>query len=193
MKKIIPFLVLTLSFSLSALLSNAQNNLEKSGGFKKYKLLSKYTNIYGQKAKTEEGPEMVSITYCPETIGDIPVDKIELYYLRDSLYRIKVFVAANNYEKLLNACKGSYGAPAMNLSNNETTQSQDSTLSHTGSTFADRYRWKSGKIVMDYNYIYPKSSGNPYAPKQLYLLYEAANYESTLKRVKSASYSSSDF
>jgi hypothetical protein len=49
------------------------------------------------------------IDYAKETIGDIPVKTIELYYLKDTLAKIIVQISPEYYEKLINACKSSFG------------------------------------------------------------------------------------
>src|SRR5436190_3474839 len=80
-------------------------SLDDNNGFKKYKLGSKFILGLGVKHKDEDGADQIVIDYGKETIGDIPVKTIELYYLRDTLAKIIVRVSPEYYAKLIEACK----------------------------------------------------------------------------------------
>src|ERR1700704_4334539 len=81
----------------------AQNlkRLEDNNGFKKYKLGSRYTSVYGMKNKAPDGADIVSIPYMGDKIGDIPVQNIQLYYLGDTLAKIIVNVSPEYSSKLV--------------------------------------------------------------------------------------------
>src|SRR5436190_1172508 len=99
--------------------SQSLKNLEDNNGFKKYKLGSKFVLGLGVKHRDEEGADKIVIDYAKETIGDIPVKAVELYYLKDTLAKIIVQVSPEYYEKLIDACKSSFGQPTKDISNNE--------------------------------------------------------------------------
>ena len=65
----------------------------------------------GVKHKDAEGADKIVIDYTKDMIGDIPVKAIELYYLKDTLAKIIVQVSPEYYEKLIAACKSSFGQP----------------------------------------------------------------------------------
>src|SRR5678809_578749 len=106
------------------LLFSAQGlkNLDDNNGFKKHKLGSRYTSLYGVKSKQEDGSEKVVINSTADKIGDIPVKTIELYYLKDTLAKIIVKVSPEYHARLIEASKNSFGIPTQNLSDNETTR-----------------------------------------------------------------------
>jgi len=167
--------------------------LENNNGFKHYKLKSRYTSVYGMKYKDPGGADKVVVNYTEEKIGDIPVRKIELYYLNDTLAKIKVDILPYNYEKLLNACQSNFGTPTADLSVNNKSLQKDSSLQIAGNTFLDRYQWKASKLTLEYNYIYPKISSDPYSVKELFLVYSLRDYDARLKRAGTRKYSRTDF
>src|SRR3982074_971164 len=90
---------------LTTVFAQAQNlkRLEDNNGFKKYKLGTRYTSVYGMKNRTADGSDVVSIPYMGEKIADIPVQNIQLYYLSDTLAKIVVNVSPENNIKLIEA------------------------------------------------------------------------------------------
>ena len=83
--------VISMSIMIS-LQAQSLKNLDENNGFKKYKLGSKFVMGYGVKHKDTDGADKIVIDYLKETIGDIPVKAVELYYLRDTLAKIIVKV-----------------------------------------------------------------------------------------------------
>jgi len=177
---------------LMVLTVQAQNlkNLEDNNGFKKYKLGSKFVLGLGVKHKDEEGADKIVIDYLNETIGDIPVKTIELYYLRDTLSKIIVRISPEYYVKLIDACKNSFGEPTKDFSSNEKVKF-DSTVSVN--SFKDNYIWKANRLRLEYFYFYPKISNGGYGSKSLYLSYILNDYGQRLQRAKRAANASKNF
>jgi len=167
------------------IISNVQaqslKNLEDNNGFKKYKLGSKFILGLGVKHKDPEGADKIVIDYSKDMIGDIPVKAIELYYLKDTLAKIIVQVSPEYYEKLIAACKSSFGQPTKDVSNNEKVK-----LDSTGSVnyYKDNYIWKATRLRLEYFYLYPKISSGAYATKSLYLTFILNDYGQRLQRVQ---------
>ena len=194
MKKLfLPCLLIALA--VLSITARAQNlkTLETNNGFKNHKLGSKYTSLYGVKSKDEDGAEKVVITYTTDKIGEIPVRRIELFYLNDTLAKILVHVSPENYTKLIEACKSSFGPPTANLSDNEATRKAKNETSNSGNNYKDQYIWKPKKFSMEYFYTYPKVNGSAYSARELYLNYSLNDYTQRLKRVKNGNYSGKDF
>ena len=139
---------------------------------------------YGIKNKQEDGSEKVVISYTKEKIGDIDVKAIELYYLKDTLSKIIVQFSPENYQKLLEACKNSFGEPTKDMSGNDITSKGN---------FNDLYVWNTEKFSMQYYYSHPKISGGGYDVKELYLDYHFSDYLLRQQRVKKVNYSSKNF
>ena len=167
--------------TMPTLRAQSLKSLEENNGFKKYKLGSKFVLGYGVKQKDEEGADKIIIDYANETIGDIPVKTIELYYLRDTLAKIIVRVPPNYYTKLIDAVKNSFGSPTQDVSSNEKV-TLDSTLSPH--LYKDNFLWKTGRLRMEYFYSYPKVSTGAYGVKNLYLAYVLNDYGQRLQRAK---------
>ena len=165
-------------------------NLEDNNGFKKYKLGSKFVLGLGIKYKDEEGADRIVIDYTKESIGDIPVKTIELYYLRDTLAKIIVRISPEYYEKLMDACKSSFGQPTKDFSNNEKVKF-DSTVSVNA--YKDNYIWKANRLRLEYNYFYPKISNGAYGARNLYLTYILNDYGPRLQRAKRGANASKNF
>ncbi len=178
--------------SLSAQ-SQGLKMLESNNGFKKYKLGSKYSSVYGIKNKMEDGADKVVISYTAEKIGEIPVQLIELFYLNDTLSKILVHVSPENHAKILEGCKNSFGQPATDLSDNESTRKVKNDLSNSGNSFRDQYLWKPKNFSMEYYYIYPKVSGNAYSARELFLNYSLNNFNARLQKAKKGNLSGKDF
>ena len=84
--------VISMSIMIS-LQAQSLKNVDENNGFKKYKLGSKFVMGYGVKHKDTDGADKIVIDYLKETIGDIPVKAVELYYLKDTLAKIIVKVS----------------------------------------------------------------------------------------------------
>jgi len=170
----------------------AQNlkNLEDNNGFKKYKLGSKFVLGLGVKHKDAEGADKIVIDYSKETIGDIPVKAIELYYLKDTLAKIIVQISPEYYEKLIEACKSSFGQPTKDVSNNEKVK-----FDSTGPVnyYKDNYIWKATRLRLEYFYLYPKISSGGYGTKSLYLAYILNDYGQRLQRIQRGINSAKNF
>jgi hypothetical protein len=192
-KLLLPFLLIALpAFSITA---HAQNlkTLETNNGFKNHKLGSKYTSLYGVKSKDEDGAEKVVIPYTTDKIGEIPVRRIELFYLNDTLAKILVHVSPENYTKLAEACKSSFGPPTADLSDNEATRKAKNETANASNNYKDQFIWKPKKFSMEYFYTYPKVNGSAYSARELYLNYSLNDYTQRLNRVKNGNYSGKDF
>ena len=170
----------------------AQNlkNLEDNNGFKKYKLGSKFILGLGVKHKDAEGADKIVIDYTKDMIGDIPVKAIELYYLKDSLAKIIVQVSPEYYEKLIEACRSSFGQPTKDISNNEKVK-----FDSTGPVnyYKDNYIWKATRLRLEYFYLYPKISSGAYGTRTLYLAYILNDYGQRLQRAQRAINSAKNF
>ena len=175
---------------MSNMQAQSLKNLEDNNGFKKYKLGSKFVLGLGVKYKDAEGADKIVIDYAKETIGDIPVKTIELYYLKDTLAKIIVQVPPEYYEKLINACKSSFGQPTKDFSNNEKVK-LDSTASVN--YYKDNYIWKATRMRMEYFYLYPKVSSGAYGTRSLYLTYILNDYGQRLQRVQRGINSAKNF
>jgi hypothetical protein len=195
-----PFSMKKILFYISCLLvgvivtSNLQaqslKNLEDNNGFKKYKLGSKLVLGLGVKYKDAEGADKIVIDYTKDMIGDIPVKAIELYYLKDTLAKIIVGISPEYYEKLINACKSSFGQPTRDVSNNEKVK-----FDSTGSVnyYKDNYIWKATRFRMEYFYQYPKTGSGAYGTRNLYLMYILNDYGQRLQRVQRGINSAKNF
>jgi hypothetical protein len=192
MKKIflLVFYLLAGVFVTSSMQAQSLKNLEDNNGFKKYKLGSKFVLGLGVKHKDEEGADKIVVDYAKETIGDIPVKAIELYYLKDTLAKIVVQVSPEYYEKLIDACKSSFGQPTKDVSNNEKVRS-DSTASPN--YYKDNYMWKATRLRMEYFYLYPKMGSGAYGTRTLYLTYILNDYGQRLQRVQRGINSAKNF
>ena len=170
----------------------AQNlkSLEDNNGFKKYKLGSKFVLGLGIKHKDQDGADKIVIDYTKEMIGDIPIQAIELYYLRDTLAKIIVRISPEYYAKLIDLCKSSFGEPTRDFSSNEKVKF-DSTVSVN--SFKDNYIWKANRLRLEYFYLYPKISSGAYGAKMLYLTYILNDYGQRLVRVQKGTNSARNF
>ena len=177
-------------FVASSMQAQSLKNLEDNNGFKKYKLGSKFVLGLGVKHKDEEGADKIVVDYAKETIGDIPVKAIELYYLKDTLAKIIVQVSPEYYEKLIDACKSSFGQPTKDISNNEKVK-----FDSTGSPnyYKDNYMWKATRLRMEYFYLYPKMGSGAYGTRTLYLNYILNDYGQRLQRVQRGINSAKNF
>jgi len=184
------FCLVTGILIISNLQAQSLKNLEDNNGFKKYKLGSKFVLGLGVKHKDAEGADKIVIDYAKETIGDIPVKTIELYYLKDTLAKIIVQVSPEYYEKLIDACRSSFGQPTKDVSNNEKVKF-DSTASPN--YYRDNYIWKATRMRMEYFYLYPKISSGAYGAKNLYLTYILNDYGQRLQRVQRGVNSAKNF
>jgi len=192
MKKILfcIFCLLAGVLAISNIQAQSLKNLEDNNGFKKYKLGSKLVLGLGVKYKDAEGADKIVIDYTKDMIGDIPVKTIELYYLKDTLAKIIVQVSPEYYEKLIAACKSSFGQPTKDFSNNEKVKS-DSTASVN--YYKDNYIWKATRLRMEYFYLYPKISSGAYGTRSLYLAYILNDYGQRLQRVQRGINSAKNF
>ena len=165
-------------------------NLETNNGFKNYKLGSKFNMAYGVKRKDGDGVDKVVIDYTKETIGDIPVKTIELYYLKDTLAKIIVKIPPNYYQKLLEGCNATFGLYTADISNNaeKTSDSSASSINYT-----NNYIWKTKSFQMEYVYYYPKSGTGAYGNTTLHLAYVLNDFPLRLKRVKAYSNPAKNF
>ncbi len=177
--------------AISRLQAQSVKNLDQNNGFKKYKLGSKFVVGYGIKYKDEEGADRIVIDYAKESIGDIPVKTIELYYLRDTLAKIIVRVSPEYYEKLLDACKDGFGQPTQDISSNQKVNKDTAAVSVN--YYKDDYIWKASRLRMEYYYSYPKLSGGAYGNKSLYLAYALNDYWQRLQRVKKGANTAKNF
>lgn len=170
--------------------SQSLKNLEDNNGFKKYKLGSKFVLGLGVKHRDEEGADKIVIDYAKETIGDIPVKAVELYYLKDTLAKIIVQVSPEYYEKLIDACKSSFGQPTKDISNNEKGKFDSSSYENY---YKDNYVWKAPRLRMEYFYLYPKMGSGAYGTRTLNLTYILNDYGQRLQRVQRGINSSKNF
>jgi len=177
-------------FIISNIQAQNLKNLEDNNGFKKYKLGSKFVLGLGVKHKDAEGADKIVIDYTKDMIGDIPVKAIELYYLKDTLAKIIVQVSPEYYEKLIEACRSSFGQPTKDFSNNEKVK-----FDSTGSVnyYKDNYIWKATRLRLEYFYLYPKISSGAYATRNLYLTYILNDYGQRLQRVQRGINSAKNF
>jgi len=156
-------------------------SLEENNGFKKYKLNSKLVLGLGIKHKDADGSDKIVIDYTKDAIGEIPVKSIELYYLKDTLAKIIVNISPEYYEKLIDACKSSFGEPTRNFSSNDKVKF-DSTISTN--YYKDNYIWKANRLRLEYFYFYPKTGSGAYGTRTLYLAYILNDYGQRLQRVQ---------
>ncbi|HEX6168305.1 MAG TPA: hypothetical protein VFZ33_01335 [Chitinophagaceae bacterium] len=175
---------------ITSMQAQSLKSLEENNGFKKYKLGSKFVLGLGIKHKDQDGADKIVISYTKEMIGDIPVQSIELYYLRDTLAKIIVRISPEYYAKLIDLCKSSFGEPTKDFSSNEKVKF-DSTVSVNN--FKDNYIWKANRLRLEYFYLYPKISSGAYGAKMLYLTYILNDYGQRLVRVQKGSNSARNF
>ena len=175
---------------ITSMQAQSLKSLEENNGFKKYKLGSKFVLGLGIKHKDQDGADKVVISYTKDMIGDIPVQSIELYYLRDTLAKIIVRISPEYYAKLIDLCKNSFGEPTKDFSSNEKVKF-DSTVSVNN--FKDNYIWKANRLRLEYFYLYPKISSGAYGAKMLYLTYILNDYGQRLVRVQKGSNSARNF
>jgi len=175
---------------ITSMQAQSLKSLEENNGFKKYKLGSKFVLGLGIKHKDQDGADKIVISYTKDMIGDIPVQSIELYYLRDTLAKIIVRISPEYYAKLIDLCKNSFGEPTKDFSSNEKVKF-DSTVSVNN--FKDNYIWKANRLRLEYFYLYPKISSGGYGAKMLYLTYILNDYGQRLVRVQKGSNSAKNF
>ena len=175
---------------ITSMQAQSLKSLEENNGFKKYKLGSKFVLGLGIKHKDPDGADKIVISYTKDMIGDIPVQSIELYYLRDTLAKIIVRISPEYYAKLIDLCKSSFGEPTKDFSSNEKVKF-DSTVSVNN--FKDNYIWKANRLRLEYFYLYPKISSGGYGAKMLYLTYILNDYGQRLVRVQKGSNSAKNF
>ena len=175
---------------ITSMQAQSLKSLEENNGFKKYKLGSKFVLGVGIKHKDQDGADKVVISYTKDMIGDIPVQSIELYYLRDTLAKIIVRISPEYYAKLIDLCKSSFGEPTKDFSSNEKVKF-DSTVSVNN--YKDNYIWKANRLRLEYFYLYPKISSGAYGAKMLYLTYILNDYGQRLVRVQKGSNSAKNF
>ena len=166
---------------ITSMQAQSLKSLEDNNGFKKYKLGSKFVLGLGIKHKDADGADKIVIDYTKEMIGDIPVKSIELYYLRDTLAKIIVNISPEYYEKLIDACKGSFGQPTRDISSNEKVKSDSSASTNYNK---DNYIWKANKLRLEYFYLYPKITSGAYGTRTLYLTYILNDYGQRVQRVQ---------
>lgn len=175
---------------ITSMQAQSLKSLEENNGFKKYKLGSKFVLGLGIKHKDQDGADKIVISYTKDMIGDIPVQSIELYYLRDTLAKIIVRISPEYYAKLIDLCKNSFGEPTKDFSSNEKVKF-DSTVSVNN--FKDHYIWKANRLRLEYFYLYPKISSGAYGAKMLYLTYILNDYGQRVVRVQKGSNSARNF
>jgi hypothetical protein len=176
---------------LSVAVANGQSlkSLDDNNGFKKHKLGSKFVIGQGVKARDPEGSDKVNVGYVNESIGDIPVKAIELYYAKDTLGKIIVRISPEHYERLLNALKGAFGQPTQNFTSNDKVN-RDSSASVN--FYKDDFQWKTNRLRLNYVYAYPKTAG-AYGIRELYLVYALNDYGQRLNRAKVGASSAKNF
>jgi len=175
---------------ISNLQAQSLKSLEENNGFKKYKLSSKFVLGLGVKHKDTDGADKIVIDYTKETIGDIPVKSIELYYLKDTLAKIIVNVSPEYYEKLIDACKNGFGQPTKDFSSNEKVKF-DSTVATN--YYKDNYIWKATRLRLEYYYLYPKITSGGYGTRTLYLTYVLNDYGQRVARVQKGANTAKNF
>jgi hypothetical protein len=184
------FLLFIFAFGFMAGRSQSLKSLEDNNGFKKYKLGSKFVLGLGIKSKDAEGADRVLVDYTKETIGDIPVRNMELFYLKDTLAKIIVRVPPEYYEKLIDALRNSFGPATQDVSNNQKINLDSSV---NANYYKDEYIWKTGKFRMHYYYSYPKSGSGAYGTRELYLVYAMNDYGQRLQRAKRGANAAKNF
>jgi hypothetical protein len=175
---------------ITSMQAQSLKSLEDNNGFKKYKLGSKFVLGLGIKHKDADGADKIVIDYTKEMIGEIPVKSIELYYLRDTLAKIIVNISPEYYEKLIDACKGSFGQPTRDNSSNEKVRSDSSASTNY---YKDNYIWKANKLRLEYFYLYPKITSGAYGTRTLYLTYILNDYGQRVQRVQKGSNPAKNF
>jgi hypothetical protein len=176
--------------AISSLKAQSLKSLEDNNGFKKYKLASKFVLGLGIKHKDAEGADKIVIDYANETIGDIPVKTIELYYLKDTLAKIIVKVPPEFYVKLNEALRNSFGQPTQDFSKNEKVNFD---TAFSANYYKDDFLWKATRIRLEYLYTYPKASGGAYGAKNLQLVYTLNDYGQRLSRAQKGVSSAKNF
>ena len=175
---------------MASLHAQSLKNLDENNGFKKYKLGSKFVLGYGVKHKDPDGADKIVIDYLKESIGDIPVKAVELYYLKDTLAKIIVRVSPEYHAKLIDAVKSSFGPPTQDISSNEKINFDTSFSPHL---YKDDYLWKASRLRLEYFYSYPKISGGAYGVKNLYLAYVLNDYGQRIQRARRATNAAKNF
>lgn len=176
---------------LSVTFLNAQSlkSLDDNNGFKKYKLGSKFVIGQGVKAKDVDGSDRVNVGYVNETIGDIPVKAIELYYAKDTLGKIIVRISPEYYEKLIGMLKSAFGQPTQDFTSNEKINPDSSA---SVNYYKNDFQWKTARMRLNYIYTFPKTAG-AYGIKELYLVYALNDYGQRLNRSKLVAGSAKNF
>ena len=85
------------------------------------------------------------------------------------------------YEKLIDACKSSFGQPTRDNSSNEKLKSDSSASTNY---YKDNYIWKANKLRLEYFYLYPKITSGAYGTRTLYLTYILNDYGQRAQRVQ---------
>lgn len=180
---LIPLLaiVATNLLASSAIYSQSVKSLDENNGFKKYKLGSRFVLGLGVKNKDEDGADRIVIDYLRESIGDIPVKTIELYYLKDTLSKIVVRISPEYYEKLIDAMRNSFGPATQDVSSNEKINLDSSV---NVNYYKDEYIWKASRFRLHYYYSYPKTGSGAYGIRELHLTYIMNDYALRLQRAK---------
>jgi len=172
----------------SSVTGQSLKSLDDNNGFKKYKLGSKFVLGQGVKTKDPEGSDKVNVGYVNESIGDIPVKAIELFYARDTLGKIIVRISPEYYEKLLEALNGAFGKPTQNFTTNEKNPDSSASVNF----YKNDFLWKTNRLRLEYVYAYPKTAG-AYGIKELYLVYALNDYGQRLNRSKIRATSAKNF
>lgn len=165
-------------------------SLEQNNGFKNYKLGSKFVLGLGVKAKQPDGSDKIIIDYAKESIGDIPVKAVDLYYFKDTLGKIVVRVSPEYYVKLIEALNNSFGAHTQDLSSNDkVTLDSMANVSY----YKDDYIWKASKIRLEYLYVYPKNGAGSYGTRELSLIYSLNDLGLRSQRAKTGANTAKNF
>lgn len=116
------FLSSILIIGLISVYSQGIDKLQDNNGFKSYKLGTIYNHSYGEKTKFLDEIYRVIVQSKNEYIDDIPVQKVELFYIKDTLCRIILRFNRFDGYKLKNACETAFGTPTKDKSNTEATR-----------------------------------------------------------------------
>ncbi|WP_301931513.1 hypothetical protein [Ferruginibacter sp.] len=167
--------------------SQSISKLNSNYGFKEYKLESLYKQEYGNKERDYDGSDVVSIENQVDYINDIPIEKIKLFFLSDSLVRIVVFIDENQSKKLSDALIASFGK--------ETKYKSDWDIKEgSKKPYFNKYIWIANKFTLVlYESRYPTSFWDKPRRGTISLTYELKDYEKRLERMKHSKYSSNDF
>ena len=184
-----------ITISNSGFSQNIQKLIENDG-FKVFKLGTQYKTSYGARSLYSDGSTVVTINNTIEYISDIPVHEIQLFFVDDTLAKIRVKVDSRRAMDLQNALIAAFGNPT----------NDDNAIQIEKLIIANEYekkkllepkkntsiRWVTPKFNLrfydDNTFIYTVSS-----PRYCTLIFTLNLYDEMIKRALKSKYSASDF